>query len=672
VNKDSEEDRERLGHQSPPHGVQPDILWSPQPGSNSRMSAFLAHCQKMVGAHLQDYDDLLAWSVADLDQFWGLLSQFAGIRWNDHPTSVLKHSAMPRSEWFPGGTLSYSEHALIGAENRPDEVAIVSVSQSREKEYWTWSHLADQVAGIRSGLSRLGVQQADVVAAYMPNIPETVAAFLAVASLGAVWVSCPPEFGFESVLSRLSQVMPSVLLAVDGYNYGNKAIDRRSEIATIRAGLPSVRTVIHLPYLNEAPLKQSLSWASLACDPEPLMHESVSFDHPLYVLFSSGTTGLPKPITHRTGGILIEHWKALALHHDLGPHSRFFWFTTTGWMMWNYLVSGLVVGATIVLFDGDPSFPHLGALWTLAADESVTVFGTGAPYVMAAQKNGLHPARMGDLSASQQVGSTGSPLPPAAFRWLAEELPGVQANSVSGGTDVCTAFVGMNPLVAVWEGEISRPLLGCDVAAYGEDGVEAPIGEQGELVVRQPMPSMPVGLWGDPDDQRLRAAYFNRFPGLWHQGDWITFTERASCIISGRSDATLNRGGVRFGTADLYAVLESRPDITDSLAVHLEDSDQLILFIVAADGELTEAVTSDIKRELRQRLSPRHVPDSILAVPTVPRTLTGKKLEVPVKRILQGANLGDVASGSALADPDSLQPFVELAGRFTSGWGATD
>jgi acetoacetyl-CoA synthetase len=630
------------------------------------MSDFLAHCQESVDVHLHDYDDLLAWSLADVGRFWGVLSEYAGIRWHDQPTSVLLHPAMPHSKWFPGGTLSYSEHALAPAQHRPDEVAIVSVSQTRNNETWTWSRLAEEVSRVRSGLSGLGVRQGDVVAAYMPNLPETVAALLATASLGAVWVSCPPEFGSESVLSRLSQVMPTVLFAVDGYRYGDKAIDRRSEIGTIRAGLPSVHTVIHLPYLADSPLESSLSWSDLASHPEPLTHQPVSFDHPLYVLFSSGTTGLPKPITHRTGGILVEHWKTLALHHDLGPRSRFFWFTTTGWMMWNYLVSGLVVGATIVLFDGDPGFPQLGALWKLAADESVNVFGTGAPYLMASQKNELHPARMGDLSVLRQVGSTGSPLPPSGFRWLAEELPGVQANSVSGGTDVCTAFVGMNPLVAVWEGEISRPLLGCDVVAYREDGVEAAVGEQGELVVRQPMPSMPLGLWGNSDDTRLRAAYFDRFPGQWHQGDWITFTERGSCIISGRSDATLNRAGVRFGTSDLYAVLESRPDIVDSLAIHLEEGDQLILFVVTADGELTDAVTSDIKRELRQRLSPRHVPDSIVAVPAVPRTLTGKKVEVPVKRILQGANPADVASLSALADPESLQPFVALAGRFTS------
>jgi acetoacetyl-CoA synthetase len=485
--------------------------------------------------------------------------------------------------------------------------------------------------------------------------------------MGAVWVSCPPEFGAESVLGRLGQVDPVVLLAVDGYRYGNQDVDRRGAVAAIRAGLPSVRVVVHLPYLTEEPMADAIGWSSWGISgSEEIDHQPVPFPHPLYVLFSSGTTGLPKPIVHGTGGILLEHWKALALHHDLGPESRFFWFSTTGWMMWNYLVSGLVVGASIVLFDGDPGFPDRGTLWRTAGEQKVSVFGTGAPYIMASRKSELHPAELGDpLGRMRQVGSTGSPLPAAGFRWVAEELPGVQVNSISGGTDVCTAFVGMNPLTPVWSGEISRPLLGCDVVALREDGSQADIGEQGELVVRQPMPSMPLGLWGDADGRRLRAAYFDRYPGLWQQGDWVTFTERGSCIVSGRSDATLNRGGVRFGTADLYAVLDSLPEIVDSLAVHLEEGDMLLLFVVTVDGGLEQLREDSIRRELRNRLSPRHVPDTIVAVPGVPRTLTGKKLEVPVKRILQGADPVDVASTSAMADPGSLLPFVELARRFT-------
>jgi len=648
--------------------VQPDVLWSPPPGRESRLGDFLAHCSRIVDPAIRRYDDLLAWSVADIEAFWGVLSAYAGIRWHHQPTEVLASRAMPGAQWFREGTLSYSEHALAAAADRPDDLAVVAISQTRPDEHWSWSRLADEVRRIRLGLQHLGVGQGDVVAAYMPNLPETVAALLATASLGAVWVSCPPEFGADSVLSRLGQVDPVVLLAVDGYRYGEKDVDRRDAVAAIRAGLPSVRAVVHLPYLTQEPMADTVGWSTWDLSAsDGLDHQPVPFAHPLYVLFSSGTTGLPKPIVHGTGGILLEHWKALVLHHDLGPETRFFWFTTTGWMMWNYLVSGLVVGASIVLFDGDPGFPDRGTLWRIAAEQKVSVFGTGAPYITASRQSDLHPMELGDLPGlMRQVGSTGSPLSAAEFRWVAEELPGVQVNSISGGTDVCTAFVGMNPLTPVWSGEISRPLLGCDVAALREDGSQAAIGEQGELVVRQPMPSMPLGLWGDADGRRLREAYYDRFPGLWRQGDWVTFTERGSCIISGRSDATLNRGGVRFGTADLYAVLESLPDVVDSLAVHLEKGDVLLLFVVTADGELDQSRVDVIKRELRARLSPRHVPDSIVAVSAVPRTLTGKKLELPVKRILQGADPEDVASTSALADPGSLLPFVELARRFAS------
>ena len=645
--------------------VRPDVLWTQSLGSESRLAHFLTHCRQTVDPALHEYDDLLAWSIADLEGFWGVLSTYAGIRWHKPPSEVLRTRSMPGADWFHGGTLSYSEHALAAADARPDDVAIVAISQTRPAERWTWSRLADETRRIRAGLQQLGVRQGEVVAAYMPNLPETVAALLATASLGAVWVSCPPEFGADSVLTRLGQVDPVVLLAVDGYRYGNKDVDCRGVVASIRAELPSVRAVVHLPYLAEKPIVDAIRWREwVASDGEDLVHLPVAFSHPLYVLFSSGTTGLPKPIVHGTGGILLEHWKALALHHDLGAGNRFFWFTTTGWMMWNYLVSGLVVGAGIVLFDGDPGFPDPSVLWRVAAEQGVSVFGTGAPYLMASRKNGLRLLEVEGLRGRlRQVGSTGSPLPAAGFRWVSEELPDVQVNSISGGTDVCTAFVGMNPLTPVWCGEISRPLLGCDVVALREDGTEAAVGEQGELVVRQPMPSMPLGLWGDTDGARLRQAYFEQFPGLWRQGDWVTFTERGSCIISGRSDATLNRGGVRFGTADLYAVLESLPEVADSLAVHLEEGDSLVLFVVTVDGELDQTRQDAIRGELRRRLSPRHVPDRMVAVPAIPRTLTGKKLEVPVKRILQGADPDDVASTSALADAGSLLPFVDILRR---------
>lgn len=653
----------------------PEVVWEPDPdrAAASRLGAFLRRCGEVSGTALGGYDDLLAWSTADLDRFWTVVAEEAGVRWHRRPSCAVLPGPMPGGvRWFPGGTLSYPEHALRTAGERPGEVAVVGVSQTRPDVTWTWADLAGEVRRVAAGLRRLGVGPGQRVAGYLPNVPEALAAFLATASLGATWVSCPPEFGPAAVLDRFGQVEPSVLLAVDGYRYGRKAVDRRAEVAAVRAGLPGVRAVVHLPYLSGEPLPDAVAWADLGgTHPEPLAFEPVGADHPLYVLFSSGTTGLPKPIVHGTAGVLVEHWKALALHHDLGPGSRFFWFTTTGWMMWNYLVSGLVVGASVLLFDGDPGYPDLGTLWRVAGDGGATVLGVGAPLLVASEKAGLHPARLADLSGVAQVGATGAPLPAHAYRWVARELPGRQVNAISGGTDVCTAFVGMNPLTPVWAGEMSRPLLGCDVVALRPDGSEAAPGELGELVVRAPMPSMPVGLWGDADGSRLRAAYFDHFPGLWRQGDWVTVTERGSFVISGRSDATLNRGGVRLGTAELYAVVESLPEVADSLVVHLEARDELVLFLVLARPGLDHGLSDRVAAALRSRLSPRHVPDRIVEVPAVPRTLTGKKTEVPVKRILQGEPPEAVVAGGALADPDSLLPFVALARQPGTGVAAT-
>jgi len=451
-----------------------------------------------------------------------------------------------------------------------------------------------------------------------------------------------------------------VLLTIDGYRYGGRDVDRTQELAAIRAALPSLKATVVVPYLTDgAAIPDAVPWGELAAESGNLAFEAVPFDHPLYVLFSSGTTGLPKPIVHGHGGILLEHLKIHALHHDLGPDDRFFWYTTTGWMMWNYLMSGLLVGSTIVLYDGSPAHPDLMRLWHLASETATTCFGTSAPFLMACRKAGLEPGRQVDLSRLRSIGSTGAPLPAEGFRYVYEAIGSdLQLASVSGGTDVCTAFVGVSPLVPVWEGEISCRHLGCRVEAFDPNG-QSLIGEQGELVITAPMPSMPTGFWNDPDGSRYRAAYFADYPDVWRHGDWITITERGSCVITGRSDATLNRGGVRIGTAEFYAIVEGFPEVADSLVVHLEDGDRLILFLALQPGkELDDALRSRLISDLRANLSPRHAPDEIVAVPSIPRTLSGKKLEVPVKRILTGTPPDRAASRDSLSDPTSLDAFV--------------
>ena len=622
-----------------------EILWEPAADAleSTRLGRFAtAHGHR-------SYEELRRWSVDDLDGFWWAVADDLGVGWHDRPTEALADAVMPGARWFPGGTLNYAEHALAAAGERADDLAVIAHSQTRDPIELTFAQLADQVARCRAGLVRLGVGPGDRVAAYAPNIPETLVAFLATASLGAVWASCAPEFGTRSVVDRLGQIEPKVLLAIDGYRYGDKTVDRAAEVAAIVDALPTVEHVVGLAYLGAG----DDGWSALTAEAALLEFAAVPFDHPLYVLYSSGTTGLPKAIVHGHGGITVEHLKALALQHDLGPGDRFCWFTTTGWMMWNYLVSGLLVGSTIVLFDGDPAHPDLSTLWELAATTGTTVLGASAPFLMACRKEGIRPAR-GSL---RQVGSTGAPLPADGFRWVHEAV-GAPVNSISGGTDVCTAFVGMVPLLPIRAGEISARLLGCAVEAFDEGGNRV-VDSQGELVITRPMPSMPVGFWADDDGARYRAAYFSDFPGVWRHGDWITVTDDGACTITGRSDATLNRGGVRLGTSDFYAVVEAFPEVADALVVHLDDGeDRLLLFVQLAPGvELDDELRGRIVSRLRGELSPRHVPDEIVAVPAVPRTLSGKKLEVPVKRILTGTAADVAASRGSLANPDSLRWF---------------
>ena len=631
------------------------LLWSPPEDvrESTVVGRYLSWLRVARGLDFTTYEDLWRWSVDDISGFWSSVWSFFDVQSSKPYDFVVSGETMPGTTWFPGARLNYAERALA---TTGDGIAVLARSQTHDERRLTWDELRQLVGRCRKGLARLGVERGDRVVAYLPNGPEALVAFLATASLGAIWASCPPEFGARSVIDRFGQLGPVALFTTRRYRYGNKLVDRADEVNVILEALPTLRAVVDI----------ERDWDELLSDSAALEFDQVPFDHPLYVLFSSGTTGPPKAIVHGHGGILLEHLKALGLHHDLGPADRFFWFTTTGWMMWNLLVSGLCLGATIVLFDGDPGWPDLGTLWRLAAECHVTVFGVSAPFLLSCRSAGIYPEAHGDLSAIRSVGSTGAPLPAEGYEWVYEQLPKVWLTSVSGGTDVCTAFVGGSPLVPVVAGEISCRFLGASVEAFDDAG-RSIVGDQGELVITRPLPSMPLRFWGDDDGSQYHAAYFSRFPGVWCHGDWITITERGSCIITGRSDATLNRGGVRMGTSEFYAVVDAIPGIRDSLVVHLEDESggtgRLLLFVVLEGGTLDQALTERISTALRVALSPRHVPDEIRAVPSIPRTHSGKKLEVPIKRILLGQAPDDVLHMGSLADPTALDAFL----RFASG-----
>jgi acetoacetyl-CoA synthetase len=644
-----------------------ELLWSPDPATPSEIGRFVAWLRDERGHDLTGYDDLWRFSVDDLDGFWSSVWDFCGVRSHAPYERVLGSRNMPGAQWFPGARLNYAEHAM-GAD--ADQVAILGHSQTRDPVRLTFGELRDRVARARAALQRLGVGPGDRVAAYLPNIPEAAVAFLATASLGAIWSSCAPEFGARAVIDRFAQIEPKVLLAVAGYRYGGKDIDRRAEVAGIRAELPTVERVVHVPY-GSAVLPDAVDWNELLADPSSPAFEAVPFDHPLCVLFSSGTTGKPKAIVHGHGGILLEHFKNHVLSWDLRAGDRMLWFSTTAWMMWNALISGLLVNATIVMIDGNPLYPDLTWQWRLAQETGATLMGASPGFLMACRKEGIRPAHDFDLRI-RQIGAAGSPLPAEGYRWVYEQFgDGVLLNVGSGGTDICSGIVQGSPLQPVWAGEISGRCLGVDAQAYDEKGRPV-IGELGELVITKPLPSMPVGFWNDPGDRRYRATYFEDFPGVWRHGDWIRFTERGSCVIAGRSDATLNRGGVRLGTAEFYRVVEELPEVDDSLVVHLEDQaggpGELILFVVPTAGaQLDDALRKRLATELRTALSPRHIPDAVAAVPAIPHNLTGKKLELPVKRILLGDHPEDVVSRGALRDPGALDPFVEFAAERRAG-----
>jgi len=591
-----------------------------------------------------DYDALWRWSVEDVDGFWAAIWEAFGVEGSYD--AVLGSSEMPGAQWFPGARVSYAEHLFRG---KPDErVAIRAASELRAVEEWTWARLRSETARIRAGLVALGVGEGDRVCAYLPNIPETVAAFLATASLGAVWSSAAPEFGARSVIDRFAQIEPKVLLAIDGYRYGGKGFDRHEVVEGIAREIGA--RVVRLGYLDGS------GWEDGFLRDGPLEFARVAFDHPLWVLYSSGTTGLPKPIVHGQGGILLEHLKKMWLHLDAHSSDRVFWFTTTGWMMWNFLVGVLLTDASIVLYDGNPAGE---VLWDLAEETGMTLFGTSAAFIAASMKEGVEPAKDRDLKLDA-VGVTGSPLAPEGFEWVYDELGSdTWLFSTSGGTDVCTAFVGGVPVLPVYKGELQARCLGASIEAWDDAG-KALVNEVGELVITKPMPSMPVFFWGDDDGSKLREAYFEMYPGVWRHGDWIEITDRGTAIIYGRSDSTINRGGVRMGTSEIYRAVLSLDEITDALVVDLDG--HMPLFVVLAPGAaLDDDLTKRIAARIREHCSPRHVPNEVHAIAAVPRTLSGKILEVPVKRILMGTPPEQAASRESLANPEALDPFVSMA-----------
>ncbi len=642
-------------------------LW--QPGAElverATMTRYLRWLEAERGLSLDGYDELWRWSVDDLEGFWSSVWDFFAVG-AAAAGPVLARREMPGAVWYPQARVNYAAHAFRDKED--GALAMIAASELREQTEVTWGELRAQVAGLAAGLRAAGVGPGDRVVAYLPNVPETVAAFMACASIGAVWSSCSPDFGAKAVVDRFAQIEPVVLLAADGYRYGGRDFDRLETVGALQRAMPSLRTTVVLPYLRPDPdlsaLERAVRWDQFVA-PGPLDFAALPFDHPLWVLYSSGTTGLPKAIVHGHGGMLLEHLKSLHLHVDAQAGDRLFWFTTTGWMMWNFLVGGLLTQATILLYDGSPAAPTMDALWDFAERTRMTCFGTSAAYLAACMKAEVQPTAGRDLSALRAVGSTGSPLSPEGFRWVYEHVgKDTWLFSMSGGTDVCTAFVGGVPLLPVYEGELQARALGAKVEAFDPEG-RSLVGEVGELVITEPLPCMPLGFWNDPGGERYRESYFSTYPGVWRHGDWIEITERGTAIITGRSDSTINRGGVRMGTSEIYSAVLALDEVVDALVVDVprEGAESFMpMFVVLREGaELDDDLQAAIRRRIREDASPRHVPSAILRVEQVPRTLSGKVLEVPVKKILMGVPPDEAASRDSLADPRALDVFVELA-----------
>ncbi|MCZ8378172.1 acetoacetate--CoA ligase [Mycobacterium sp. CPCC 205372] len=640
--------------------VEPQWVPTDRDVAESAITDFAGFVAARTGRDMPDYQTLWQWSVDDLAGFWSALWEYFEL--GDAPAQVLADDDMPGAQWFAGTRCNYVDQ--VRRQARGDRTAVIYVGEDGNGTEMSWDELLGRAAAFAQTLRDLGVGPGDRVAGYLPNVPEAVVAFLATAAIGAVWSACGQDYTARAALDRLGQLEPTVLVAADGYRFNGKVHDKRDEISALRAGLPTCKAAVLVSRLGLDAPDDWLDWAAVSAPGDAeLSTEQVEFGHPLWVLYSSGTTGLPKGIVHGHGGVLVEHLKAVALQSDIGADDVFFWYTSPSWMMWNYQVAGLLVGATVICYDGSPTCPTPDALWKVAARFGVTVLGTSPGYVLACAKAGAVPRRDHDLSALKTVGITGSSLPASSSMWLHDNVgEHVQVSSISGGTDVVSAFAGGVRTVPVWPGELSAPFLGVALDAWDESG--QPVrGEVGELVITKPMPSMPVSFWNDDDGSRYRDAYFEMYPGVWRHGDWITRTERGSIVVHGRSDSTLNRHGIRMGSADIYQAVEGLPEIAEALVIGVEQSDGgywMPLFVTLADGgELTDELRATIKDTIRADVSPRHVPDQIVLAPGIPHTRTGKKLEVPVKKLLQGADPAKVVNPSAVDDPALLQWYAQ-------------
>jgi acetoacetyl-CoA synthetase len=641
----------------------PHLLWSPTDEfkQNSNLHHYMQWLQDTKNLSFENYHALWQWSVTQTDDFWVSLFEYFDILHDGQTSPVSDHVPMPKTAWFPNVQLNYAEHIFRKETSTP---AIIFQSENSFRNI-SWPELKLATTSLQQLLLSQGVEVGDRIAGYLPCIPEATIGLLATTSLGAIWTSCSPDFGTQAVVDRFAQVEPKVLIAVDSYAYGGKTFDKTEVIDTLIRVMPSLKCVVLISEKESTNKSEKIFyWKNLQTPNAPLKFVRVPFSHPLWILYSSGTTGLPKAIMHSQGGILLEHLKYGAFHNDYKPGERCFWYTTTGWMMWNYIHGSLLAGATMVLYDGSPAYPNLEVLWKFTQDHSINHFGTSAGFILANQKAETSPNQF-NLKSLLSIGSTGSTLPVEGFDWVYKNIKSdVWLTSMSGGTDVCSAFVGGNPLWPVYGGEIQCRALGCSLEAFDENG-KSVVDEVGEMVITKPMPSMPVRFWNDPDFKRYTESYFEMFPGVWRHGDWTKITPRYGVIIYGRSDATLNRGGIRIGTSEIYRAVDKVQEVRDSMIICIEkDGGEfwMPLFVILKEGvELNDALKREINSVIRSENSPRHVPDEIISVPDLPYTVSGKKTETPVKKILMGKDPKQVVNAGSLRNPESMNFFIQLA-----------